>query len=130
MHLILQNGKKLPRPLIIKLFDAINEYNKLKYSKQREEQRPRWGLHMAEAHVMVIADTPVPPDLIQETEAAAKAKAKAKPAPRQPPRPSGILQAQDLRPRLRRYVLLSQLVRRNNHRHHHQDAVEKITAKV
>ena len=42
----------LPRPLIIKLFDAINEYNN---SKQREDQRPRWGLHMTEAHVMAIA---------------------------------------------------------------------------
>ena len=83
MHLSLQNGKKLPRPLIIKFFDAINEYNN---SKQREDQRPRWGLHMTEAHVMAIADIPVPPNLIQETEAAAKAKAKAKPAPKQPPR--------------------------------------------
>ena len=41
---------------------------------------------MTEAHVMAIADTPGPPDLVQET--AASAKAKAKPAPKQPPRPS------------------------------------------
>ena len=85
MHLILQNGKQLPRPLIIRLFDAIDEYNN---SKQREDQRSRWGLHMTEAHVMAIADTPVPPDLIQETAATAKAKAKAKPASKPPPRPS------------------------------------------
>ena len=31
---------------------------------------------MTEAHVMAIADTPVPPDLLQETTAAAKPKAK------------------------------------------------------
>ena len=109
--------------MIIKLFDAINEYNN---SKQREDQRPRWGLHMTEAHVMAIADTPVPPDLAQETEATAKAKAKAKPASKD----QALLQAQDLRPRLRRHVLQSLLVRRNSHRHHHQDAVEKIMVKV
>ena len=38
--------------MIIRLFDAIDEYNN---SKQREDQRPRWGLHMTEAHVMGIA---------------------------------------------------------------------------
>ena len=53
---------------------------------------------MTEAHVMAIADTPAPPDLIQETEATAKAKAKAKPAPKQPPRPSAT-------PKLKIYVL-------------------------
>ena len=85
MHLILQNCKQLPRPMIIKLFDTINEYNN---SRQREDQRPRWGLHMTEAHVMAIADTPVPPDLVLETAATAKAKAKAKPASKPPQRPS------------------------------------------
>ena len=85
MHLILQNGRQLPRPLIIRLFDAIDDYNN---SKHREHQRPKWGLHMTEAHVMAIADTPVPPDLMQETAASAKAKAKAKPAPKHPPGPS------------------------------------------
>ena len=34
MHMILQNGRQLPRPLIMKLFDAIDEYNN---SKQRGE---------------------------------------------------------------------------------------------
>ena len=82
MHLILQNGRQLPRPLIIRLFDAIDDYSN---SKQREDQRPKWGLHMTEAHVMAIADTPVPPDLMQETAASAKAKAKAKSAPKHPP---------------------------------------------
>ena len=123
MHIILQNGRQLPRPLIIKLFDAIDEYNN---SKQREDQRPRWGLHMTEAHVMAIADTPVPPDIMQDTAASAKAKAKAinnhqDQAPRQ---------AQDLRPRLRRYVHQSQLVRRSNHQRHQQDAVEKTTERA
>ena len=59
MHLILQNGRQLSRPLIIRVFDAIDDYNN---SKQREDQRLKWGLHMTEAHVMAIADTPVPPD--------------------------------------------------------------------
>ena len=92
-------------------------------------RRVRWvrwvrygGYGTVGTHVNAIAETPVPPDLIQETEAAAKAKAKAKPAPKQPPRPSATPRS----PRLRRYVLQSQLVRRNNHRHHHQDVVEKI----
>ena len=40
MNLILQNGRQLPRPLIIRLFDAIDEYNN---SKQREDQRPIGG---------------------------------------------------------------------------------------
>ena len=43
---------------------------------------------MTEAHVMGIADTPVPPDLVLETAATAKAKAKAKPASKPPQRPS------------------------------------------
>ena len=77
MHLILQNGRQLPHPMVIRLFDAIDQYNN---SKQREDQRPRWGLHMTEAHVIAIADTPVPPELNQET--AATPKAKAKPAPK------------------------------------------------
>ena len=80
---------------------------------------------MTEARVMAIADTPAPPDIMQDTAASAKAKAKAKPANNhqdQAPR-----QAQDLRPRLRRCVHQSQLVCRNNHQRHHQDAVEKTT---
>ena len=47
MHLILQNGKQLPRPLLLRLCDAIEEYNR---SKRRDDQRPRWGAHMTEAH--------------------------------------------------------------------------------
>lgn len=39
-------------------------------------------------HVRAIADTPVPPDLIQETATTAKAKAKVKPASKPSPRPS------------------------------------------
>ena len=75
MHLILQNGRQLPRPLLIRLFDAIDEYNK---SNQRDDQRPRRGLHMTEAHLLAIADTPVLPDIRQEVDASAKARAKAK----------------------------------------------------
>ena len=84
MHLILQNGKQLPRPMAIRLFNAIEEYNN---QKQRDDQRPKWGLHMTEAHVLAIADTPVPPELAQETTAA-NAKAKAKPAPKPTLKPS------------------------------------------
>ena len=73
LHLILQNGRQLPRTLHLKLFEAIEEYNRL---KKREDQRPKWGIHMTEAHVLAIADTPVPADLRQEPDASAKAKAK------------------------------------------------------
>ena len=57
LHLILQNGRQLPRPLLQKLYDAIDDYNHI---KQRDDQRPRWGIHMSEAHLVAIADTPVP----------------------------------------------------------------------
>ena len=80
MHLILQNGKQLPHPMALRLFKAIEEYNN---QKQRDDQRPKWGLHMTEAHVLAIADTPVPPETAQEIAAAnAKAKAAAKPTPK------------------------------------------------
>ena len=45
LHLILQNGRELPRPLLQKLYDAIEDYNNI---KQRDDQRPRWGIHMSE----------------------------------------------------------------------------------
>ena len=45
LHLILQNGRQLPRPLLQKLYDAIEDYNNI---KQRDDQRPRWGIHMSE----------------------------------------------------------------------------------
>ena len=54
LHLILQNGRQLPRPLLQKLYDAIEDYNNI---KQRDDQRPRWGIHMSEAHLIAIADT-------------------------------------------------------------------------
>ena len=38
LHLILQNGRQLPRPLLTKLYDAIEDYNNI---KQRDDQRPR-----------------------------------------------------------------------------------------
>ena len=79
LHLILQNGKTIPQPMKIRLYDAIEEYNRI---KQREDQRPKWGIHMSEAHIAAIADTPIPPEARQETEAAAKGKAKAKAAPK------------------------------------------------
>ena len=40
LHLILQNGRQLPRPLLQRLYDAINDYNHI---KQRDDQRPRWA---------------------------------------------------------------------------------------
>ena len=78
MHLILQNGKQLPRPLLFRLYDAIEDYNK---SKQRDDQRPRWGIHMSEAHLIAIADTQVPQDVRRELNASAKGKSKAAPKP-------------------------------------------------
>ena len=70
LHLILQNGRQLPRPLLSRMYDAIEDYNK---SKQRDDQRPRWGIHMSEAHLAAIADTQVPPDVRREPSAPAKA---------------------------------------------------------
>ena len=77
LHLILQNGRQLPRPLLTKLYDAIEDYNNI---KQRDDQRPRWGIHMSEAHLTAIADTPVPPDRERVTPAAGKSKAAPKPS--------------------------------------------------
>ena len=79
LHLILQNGRQLPRPLLQKLYDAIDDYNHI---KQREDQRPRWGIHMTEAHILAIADTPTPADRERTNPAAGKSKAtpKAEPA--------------------------------------------------
>ena len=78
LHLILQNGRKLPRPLLSRLYDAIEDYNK---SKQRDDQRPRWGIHMSEAHLAAIADTQVPPDVRREPSTPAKGKSKSTPKP-------------------------------------------------
>ena len=77
LHLILQNGKQLPRPLLHRLCDAIEEYNR---SKKRDGQRPRWGAHMTEAHLVAIADMPTPDDLRRDADVAAKAKATPKPS--------------------------------------------------
>ena len=79
LHLILQNGRKLPRPLLQKLYDAIEDYNNI---KQRDDQRPRWGIHMSEAHLIAIADTPVPADRERVTPVAGKSKAVPKAAPK------------------------------------------------
>ena len=80
LHLILQNGQQLPRNLHLRLFGAIEDYNRI---KRREHQRPKWGIHMTDAHVFAIADTPVPADVQEETSAKAKTpavmKATAKP---------------------------------------------------
>lgn len=62
-HLILQNEKILPRPMLIRLYKVIDDYNRY---RQREGQRPNWGLHMTEAHILAIADTLVPSDPIQQ----------------------------------------------------------------
>ena len=79
LHLILQNGRKLPRPLLQKLYDAIEDYNNI---KQRDDQRPRWGIHMSEAHLIAIANTPVPADRERVTPVAGKSKAAPKAAPK------------------------------------------------
>ena len=79
LHLILQNGRKLPRPLLQKLYDASEDYNNI---KQRDDQRPRWGIHMSEAHLIAIADTPVPADRERVTPVAGKSKAAPKAAPK------------------------------------------------
>ena len=78
LHLILQNGKRLPQPLQLRLYDAIDDYNK---SKQRDDQRPKWGIHMSDAHLTAIADTQIPPEARREIDASAKGKAKAAPKP-------------------------------------------------
>ena len=78
LHLILQNGRQLPRPLLTKLYDAIEDYNNI---KQRDDQRPRWGIHMSEAYLTAIADTPVPPDIRRERYTPATGKSKAAPKP-------------------------------------------------
>ena len=70
LHLILQNGQQLPRNLHLRLFKAIEDYNRI---KRREHQRPKWGIHMTDAHVFAIANTPVPADTQRETEASAMA---------------------------------------------------------
>ena len=77
LHLILQNGRQLPRPLLSKLYDAIEDNN----IKQRDDQRPRWGIHMSEAHLTAIADTHVPPEARREPNAPASGKSKAAPKP-------------------------------------------------
>ena len=79
LHLILQNGRQLPWPLLQKLYDAIEDYNNI---KQRDDQRPRWGIHMSEAHLIAIADTPVPANRERATPAAGKSKAAPKAAPK------------------------------------------------
>ena len=86
LHLILQNGRQLPRPLLTKLYDAIEDYNNI---KQRDDQRPRWGIHMSEAHLVAIADTPVPADRERVTPVAGKSKA----APKAAPKPSNVAKA-------------------------------------
>lgn len=78
MHLILQNGRQHPRPSQFRLYDAIEDHNK---SKQRNDQRPNWGIHMTEAHVLAIADTHIPSNFRTGGDATAKAKAKAAPKP-------------------------------------------------
>ena len=61
---------------MIKLYDAVDDYNK---TKRRENQRPRWGVHISETHIAAIADTPIPPETRRDAEAQAKGKSKAAP---------------------------------------------------
>ena len=78
MHLILQNGQRLPGPLLNKLCDAIEDHNR---SKKRDGQRPRWGAHMTEAHVAAIANMPTTEDIRRDAEAKAKATPKPSATP-------------------------------------------------
>ena len=77
LHLIFQNGQQLPRPLLSRLCDAVEEYNG---NKRREGQRPRWGTHMTDANLTAIADMPTPDDLRRDADVTAKAKAAPKPS--------------------------------------------------
>ena len=70
MHLILQNGQRLPGPMLNRLCDAIEDHNK---RKRRDGQRPRWGAHMTDAHVAAIAYMPTAEDVRRTAEAKAKA---------------------------------------------------------
>ena len=76
MHLIIQNGQQLPRALMTKLTDAINEYNN---SKKRKSQRPRWGTHLTESHVAAIANSPAAD--VPQRGPTTEVKAKAMPKP-------------------------------------------------
>ena len=78
MHLILQNGQRLPGPLLNRLCDAIEDHNR---SKKRDGQRPRWGAHMTEAHVAAIANMPTTEDIRRDAEAKAKATPKPSATP-------------------------------------------------
>ena len=84
MHLILQNGQRLPRPLMNRLCDAIEDHNRC---KKRDGQRPKWGAHMTEAHVTAITNMPTTDDIRRDT-AAPKAKAMPKPSATPDARPS------------------------------------------
>ena len=81
MHLILQNGRQLPKALMDKLADAIQVYNN---SKKRDSQRPRWGAHLTESHIAAIANFAADnaPQRGPETEP------KAKPMPKPSAKPS------------------------------------------
>ena len=76
MHLIIQNGRQLPTPLMNKLTDAITKYNN---DKSRATQRPRWGTHLTESHVAAIANFAY--GGVPQRGPAAEVKAKAMPKP-------------------------------------------------
>ena len=58
--MIFQNGMILPDPLMAKLMKIIDEYNR---SKRREGQRPQWGTHMKDVHVLAFADAVLPREM-------------------------------------------------------------------
>ena len=115
----LQNGKQLPRPLLFRLYDAIEDYNK---SKQRDDQRPRWGIHMSEAHLIAIADTQVPQDVRRELNASAKGKSKAAPKASAVASAKSSSRLQLINPKLH--------LRQNRHQRLHLGKVEKTTGRV
>eukprot|EP00435_Cladocopium_sp_Y103_P054686 s449_g17.t2 len=57
IHMCFQNGLIVPRSLQQRLFDAIQDWNR---RKNRDTQRPQWATHASPAHILAIADTPVP----------------------------------------------------------------------
>ena len=79
MHLIIQNGRQLPKALMDKLTDAIQKYNA---GKSRESQRPRWGAHLTESHVAAIANFAADNAPRRGPETEPKAKAMPKPSAR------------------------------------------------
>eukprot|EP00435_Cladocopium_sp_Y103_P008068 s733_g2.t1 len=77
INMCLQHNPVMPRALQQKLYDAIKLWNE---RKQRDQQRPRWGTHLAIPHILALSDIDIPAEFTA-TQAAAKAKPAAKARP-------------------------------------------------